>query len=362
MSNKYNSKKKGLLGSYIKTNFEGTQKGKLKYSNVDDKWLENEETKTQRERNQDLLKFAYLGDKRRVKIALTYDNAANINSTDKNGNNALILSVYSRGEEVVKYLANYHKDEKGWEIPGIDAIDLDHVNQDCVSALHLSSKLKNRKISKILLAAGANPNVLGKFGETPIFESVKEADPDGIEILYSFGADLNHRNREGFTPAIVACQNKFRQEALLKLKKLGADLRIRDKAGRTTLMHAANNDNGAIMDILLKECGEKEFINASDKNGVTTLMICAKRGNREATRVLLARGANPFALDNKGLDAMDYAYRYENYTCAEIIAKAQRIYLQAQERFQTPDQKANYLSAQLEAIGKQNRIQNSCCK
>ena len=362
MSNKYNSKKKGLLGSYIKTELEGTRKEKLKYSNVDDKWLETEELKTQSQRNADLLKFAYLGDKRRVKIALTYDGAADINSTDRNGNNALILSVYSRAEEVVKYLANYHRDEKGEIIPEIDPINLDHVNQDGVSSLHLSSKLKNHKISKILLAAGADPNVLGKYGETPIFESVKEADPEGIEILHNFGANLNHRNREGFTPAIVACQNRFRQEALLKLKKLGANFRLRDHAGRTTLMHAANNDNGATMDIILKECGEEEFINASDKNGVTTLMICAKRGNREATRVLLARGANPFAFDKRGLSAIDYANKYENHTCAEIIAKAQRIYMQAQEKFQTPAKMKEYISAELKAIGKQNRIENSCSK
>ena len=113
MSNKYNSKKKGLLGSYIKTNLKERKRENLNIQTLMTSGLKKRETKAQRERNQDLLKFAYLGDKRRVKIALTYDGAADINSTDRNGNNALILSVYSRAEEVVKYLANYHRDEKG---------------------------------------------------------------------------------------------------------------------------------------------------------------------------------------------------------------------------------------------------------
>ena len=362
MSKKYNSKKKTLLGSYLKTNLSDEKKAKLKYSNVDDKWLENEQLKSNNERNLNLLKYSYFGDKRRVKIALTYENGADINFTDKNGNNALILSVYSRCEEVVKYLANYHKDEKGKVIEGIDKIDIDHTNKDIISALHLSSKLKNKRISRIILEAGGNPNVLGKYKETPIFESIRENDCAGIELLKSFGANLDHQNREGHTPVIVACQNRFRQEALLTLKKLGANFRIKDKNGRTCLMHAANNNNGAMMDIIIKACPDIEFLEQADVNGVNALMICAKRGNREATRTLLARGVNPFSVDKKGRSGVDYARYNNSHTCEEIILKAQKIYKFAENEIKEEKERIKYLSTELEKIGKQNRIQNSCCK
>ena len=49
MSNKYNTKKKTLLGEYLKTSLEGTKKGKLRYANVDSNWKELEETKSVQE-------------------------------------------------------------------------------------------------------------------------------------------------------------------------------------------------------------------------------------------------------------------------------------------------------------------------
>lgn len=363
MSKKYNTKKKTLLGNYLKTNFEMLDKPTLKYSTVDSNWLENENNKSKAQRNQDLLKYSFFGDKRRVKIALNYENGADINCCDKNNNNALILSVYSRAEEVVKYLANYHKDEKGEVIDDITPINLNAVNKDGISALHLATKLKNAKIIKILLDAGANPNVQGKYNQTPIFESVNENDIKGITLLNDYKANINHQNREGFTPLIVACQNKFRQEALLSLIKLGANIKLKDNKQKTALMHAANNDNGAIMDIILKSTFyDKSFINAQDVNGTNALMICAKRGNREAVRALLSRGANPFIADKKGRDAVDYANFYANHTCAEIITKAKKIYIIAEQSFQNENDKTNYIQKEMEKIGKQNRVQNSCIK
>ena len=363
MAKKYNSKKKNLLKSYLKTDYNSVNKPTLKYSTVDYNWLEKEREKGQSQRNKDLLKYSFFGDKKRVKIALNYDNGADINTCDKNGNNALILSVYSRAEEVVKYLLNFNKDSKGRFISDLESIDINHKNKDGISALHLASKLKNNLIMRILLESGANPNVLGKYNQTPIFESVYENDVRGILLLKDYNANLNHKNREGVTPLMLASNNKYRQEALLTLIKLGANLLEIDKSGNTTLMHAANNDNNAIMDILLKSLNyDIKHINSQNLKGINTLMICAKRGNKEAVRVLLARGANPFICDFRGKDAVDYAKLYSNHTCAEIITKAKKIYLYAENNYDSQEDKEKYILREMKKIGKQNRIENSCVK
>lgn len=360
MSNKYNTKKKTLLGSYLKTPLEGTQKPTLRYANVESNWRELEENKSVEQHNEDFLKFSYFGNKKRASIAL--NKGANINCVDKNNNNALILAVFSRDYELVKFLANYHKDEKGRVIEDIEPIAVNWKNKDGISALHLAIKLKNFRIAKILLDAGVDPNLTDKYGETPIFNAVKEDEPDLIELLLSYGADVNHKNREGQTPVIVASQNRNRQQALLALIKYCADLKMADYKNRNPLMHAANNDNGAMMDIILKAVDyDVDYMNHVDINHVSTLMICAKRGNREGVRVFLSRGANPFLFDKNGKSASDVANQNGHHTCYEIIEKTKRIYGVC-EQIEDPVQREKFLKLELEKIGKQNRVQNSCVK
>lgn len=360
MSNKYNTKKKTLLGDYLKTSLEGTKKETLRYATVDSNWKENEDKKSVQEHNDDLLKYSYFGNKKRVSIALR--KGADINYVDKNKNNALILAVFSRDYETIKFLANYHKDEKGRIIPDIEPIDVNWKNKDEISALHLAIKLKNQRIAEILLKASANPNLTDQYGEPAMFNAVKEDEPDLIELLSVYGANINHKNREGQTPVIVASQNRNRQQALLFLIKNGANLWQADNKNRNALMHSANNDNGAMMDIILKAVKyDINYINHADINGTTTLMICAKRGNREAVRVLLSRGANPFALDKNGKEASYFANKNNNHTCFEIIEKAKRIHFQA-NAIENENQREEFLKTELGKIGKQNRVQNSCQK
>lgn len=364
MSKKYNSKKKlsqgAILGNALRTDFQEFNKPVLKYANVPSDWLEKEETKTREIRNCDLLENAFFGDKRRIKIALTYPNGADINCVDSNKNNALILAVYSRKEEAVKYLATYNKNERGEILPEIDAINMNALNKDGLSALSLAVKLGNLRIAKILLENGANPNLVGAYKETPIFDAVKQNDVPMIELLQSYGANINQRNREGATPTIVACQNKHRQEALVHLVKSGASF-MADFAGRNPLMHAANNSNGVMMDILLKSANyNKKFMDEQDKNGVSTLMLCCKRGNREATRVLISRGANLNLQDTNGRMAINYAKFYGNPTCFEITQKAMGIYEKGNEL--SGEAKDKFLETELGKIGFQNRVANSCCK
>lgn len=369
MAKKYNTKKSTLLGGYLKTEFGNIKKPTLTYKNTENDWVEQDELKSQASKNIDLIKQAFLGDKRRVKLALTHgENGANINFTDKNGNSALILAVYSGKEEVVKYLANFDKDEKGIAIEGSPVPNLNLLNNNGVSALHLAVKLNNTKIVKILLSAGANANRIGAYKETPIFEAVKQDNYQIIELLCHYNpeniADVNAKNREGATPLMIACQNRYRQESMLMLMKNSADIFVKDYAGRNALMHAANNDNGAMMDILLKKSGySKDMMDNQDKAGISTLMICAKRGNREAVRVLLSRETNPFLVDDKRRDAIAYAENNNNHTCKEVIAKAMKIYIEANEKFGEDEKsKHSHLVNTLAEFGKQNRVNNSCVK
>lgn len=362
---KYNSKKAlkyGVLGNYLKTEFENEQKVTKRYRNTDQDWKAKNGLKGQAEKEADYLKAAFFGNKRDMFYALKGETGADINCVDKNGNTALILAVYSRKREAVKFLANYHKDEKGRVLENFAKIGLDTLNKERVSALHLAVKLGNIEIATILLEAGADVNVVGANKETPIFEAVKNNDVEMIELLTRYGANLKLRNKEGMTPGVVACHNRERQAALEYILKTNKEsVFISDFAGRTALMHAANNNNGVMMDMILRASKyDENYINAQDKLGVSTLMICCKRGNREASRVLLARGAAPLAEDKNGRTAMSYAKFNGNPTCFEIVQKVAKIHAMAQEMDEEQGEK--FISKSLKEIGNQNRVPFSCCK
>lgn len=373
MARKYNSKRaQNTLGNVLKSDFDLHKKKVQRYANTEYDWMRTYSSKSLDEINKDLLTYAFEGNKKRVKIALV--NGADINVTDSNKNNALMLAVYAGKPEVVKYLLTWHLTDKNEVIPGVKPIDKNALNNDMLSCLHLGVHLNNVHIVELLLAYGADANIVGKFNETPIFTAVKANNFEMVDLLCNFTPEnkalVNFKNREGYTPLIVAAQNRLRQESLLKLLESGADIYAVDNKGRTAFMHAANNNCSVMMDIFLKRAKDfNKLVNHQDTNGVNTLMVLAKRGNREAVRVLVSRGANIFLKDKNGLDAVDYARKAGNPTCAEILIKAKKIYAEVETQFaeventrKNQELKNKILLSRLSEFGKQNRVQNSCVK
>ena len=106
-----------------------------------------------------------------------------------------------------------------------------------------------------------------------------------------------------------------------------------------------------MIDILLKRGSD---MNRADAFGNTPIMYCAKTGNREALRVLIARGANFQCKNSAGKDALDIAKESGFNGCAEILAKANRIMLS--------DMSDMDKKQALKEFAAHNRITNSCVR
>jgi|GEM_PF-4986576 len=66
--------------------------------------------------------------------------------------------------------------------------------------LHLAIQVKNLKRVDQMLEAGANPNIIGSMGDTPLVYALKEGQPDMIVLLLKSGANINGKNNRGETP------------------------------------------------------------------------------------------------------------------------------------------------------------------
>ena len=366
---KYNTKKNlgtvgNLLGSKSKWGYYVN--GKTTYRNTPDDWQDKVETKSKNEMNEFLLESAVANNRKCIQMALTRGEKADINAVDKDGNNALMLAVFFASESHlagVKYILDFFKDE----------IDLNHLNDNGFSVLHIAVHLNKPKIVEMLLEAGVSPNILGREHETPIFIATRQDNPEMIELLKKNLANLNAVNKKGLTPLMVAGQQKDRKHAFKKLLDLGANMFAEDFRGRTTFMHVSNHPScSAMLDMMLAKAREMDkchngkpnfnkLVNHQDRDGVSSMMIIAKEGNREALRVLVANGANPYLKDKNGNDALDYAIKYGNPTCKEILEKTYRIYAKAEE-IENLDERSRFLKKELWQFALQNQNKNLCVR
>lgn len=336
MNKKYNKKKHLPLKISSEDSWaEYNQKQVRRYYNTNSNWKQKMQALPEDEKQRLFFKYALEGNKKMVKF-LFENGKVDLNAVDADGNTPLMFAVKSGKREVVEYLL-----KKGAQI--------DYIDNFGVSPLHLATRKNCEDLVYLLLEYGANINLCDNYNQTPIFDAVMENNPKMIELLFVNGANINHQNREGRTPLMVSSYNRFRQEAMCTLLYLGADVNIVDNSGRDAFMHAISNNNGAMMDILLKAGANKNLI---DNAGFTPLMICAKHGNREGVRVLISRGADVFVRNAKMQSALDIALAYNNKTCAEIIAKAEKIY----NSQMTAEQKTQ----ELKKFATHNRVCNSC--
>lgn len=325
------SKKKPLNG-YCKPKANSLEKQKEEtrdYKHLSSNWLEKL-LKMPKEKQQYLfMLYSTQGNKKLVKILHEYCNI-DINYVYEN-DNALTLAARSGDMATVKYLVQKN-------------IDINFVGADGKTALQTFAYKGMVANCRYLLDNDANPNKPGAYNQTPIFDAVINNRTDIVDLLTSYGANLDAKNKEGNTPLMIACQNSQRQESLLRLLNYGADIEQQNRKGEKALHVAIKSGNRHFVDILLKrDCN----LDCKDLNGTSALMMAAKYGQKETLRVLLTKGADLTATDNNGKTALDYAKTFNNPGAVDILAKAQKCHDNGQD---------------LSFFGKQNRIENSCVK
>jgi ankyrin repeat protein len=200
------------------------------------------------------------GDVSRARTLL--QNGASPDAEDDDGNSALMLAV-SRGDvELVKLALARHP-------------DVNHSNEVGATALHFA--IDDAAKTKLLLDAGANPNVEDRLGLTPLQLAAGRDDGAAVvELLLAHGANAKRVDaRVGGSPASAA--------SLLFTR--GADPQT-----PTALAVAANRGNVDVMRMLIAHGVD---LNGRAELGMTPLMWAAQMGHPEAVALLLQHGANP---------------------------------------------------------------------
>jgi 6-phosphogluconolactonase (cycloisomerase 2 family)/uncharacterized caspase-like protein len=130
---------------------------------------------------------------------------------------------------------------------------------------------------------------------------------DEVRTALRSVADINARNKDGWTALMLASRDNQKPEVIALLLKAGADTSARDsRYGRTAQMWAAaDNQNPEVLKALLNGGAD---INFRNMDGETALMAAAANNqNPEVIMMLLRAGADAKAKDSAERTAFDYA-------------------------------------------------------
>ncbi len=157
-------------------------------------------------------------------------------------------------------------------------------------------------------------------GLTPLVYAVRSDDLDSVKALLAAGADVNQVTSYGWSPLLVATQNRYYKLGAYLLEH-GADVNLANKGGWTPLYLATDNrnieggdypvrkgdmdhldfiklllDKGANVNARMKDSTETRTVFTNqwlDEGGATAFLRASQSGDLVLMKLLLAHGADP---------------------------------------------------------------------
>ncbi len=143
------------------------------------------------------------------------------------------------------------------------------------------------------LGGGAKADNVKDGEESSLFAAIEANDPSIIRLLLEKGAPVNRKNKAGQMPLNVAAQKKFKNKG-----------------------DAEKSDS--ILGMLLDFGAD---INSKDKEGMTPLMLACVNGRTDGLKLLLSRGADKDAYDDRARTALDMAKEMKLRNCQNLLNK-----------------------------------------
>ena len=149
----------------------------------------------------------------------------------------------------------------------------------------------------VLLANGASPHQMTKFGENAFMIALRYRSMNAARLLLQNAPDLAWlADSNGTTPLMHAVQNSD-PDSVEFLIEANAPLNAIDSSGYTAIMRISLNGPLAALNTLLLAGADP---NIATKEGWTALMEAAVKNRPDAAIILLKAGANPNAKDRFG--------------------------------------------------------------
>jgi ankyrin repeat protein len=198
--------------------------------------------------------------------------------------------------------------------------DVNALNGDKWSPLHLASRFGHLDVAKWLLVHGASPNSQTNDGSTPLHSAAYLGRFEIARILLEHKARVNSQDNHGRTPLYRALERpeSGQSDVVRLLLDHNADVRVGDNtdSGYTPLHFVASHGSLEVARILLERNAE---VNSRNNHGSTPLLLASDRGNPDVARLLLDYNADVHVHNYLGHTPLQRAARRGHLQVARIL-------------------------------------------
>ena len=182
-----------------------------------------------------------------------------------------------------------------------------------VKGQHVAVKGQQKKITELLITKGADVNARDKWGYTPLYYATWNEDTSTARLLVDRGADVNVRVNGDGTPLVYAVWNEDMDMAKLFVSK-GAEFNVKDDEGMTAFHYAVSQANRELVEFFVDQGADVSSIHGAacvgdlacvksyleqgtnvdfkDDVGWTPLFWAASMGQKDVAELLIAKGAD----------------------------------------------------------------------
>lgn len=196
------------------------------------------------------------------------------------------------------------------------------------SGLHMACRRDNNPLLKVFLSSGADPTLRDGSGRTPL-HIVK--NPEATRLLIEHGADPVAMLDTGLQPGLTTLENAIQEgrRGVAKVILEFADVGFRRGNGKTPLHMAAEYSDERLAKLILDKGAD---IAAEDDRKDTALHLAVPHENTELVRLLLERGADPTILNKSHHSAVFVAGRRPYKPVYRLLLEHAKIEYQTKQR------------------------------
>lgn len=185
-----------------------------------------------------------------------------------------------------------------------------------LNSLHYAARDDKRREVALLLSQGVPVDDRDRQEFTPLLIAALHGRCEVASLLLSKGADVEARDDRGLPPLHAAAFNGHCGVATLLLSH-GAAVDGKDARGNTVLSRAARSGHCKMVALLLRKGAD---VDAKNDYGATPLHQAALFGHSEVAALLLSHGADPRLVKLHERSPMSCALISDNTTMVELLA------------------------------------------
>jgi ankyrin repeat protein len=227
-----------------------------------------------------------------------------------------ILNCYYKESGTLRYLIDTfgasHRSVKGNK-----CFDVNYINKEGLTPLHLTVKHKKTYAVKLLIEKGASVNFVTVSNQTPLHLAVSNRDMEITELLIQNGASVNAATSINQTPLYLAIENDDVVTAKLLIER-GAFINAVTNGNVTPLHLVVANGNVEIAKLLINKGAS---VDAVARNNKTPLHWAAYNKKMEIAEFLIKKGASVNATTTDNETPLQLAVMDGNVDMVKLLLK-----------------------------------------